>query len=450
VGGGGLACHVALDAGVEGSFKSDFYQLLFQIDPDDPDVGEKALSNTMLDSRLVTRMLKFPTGELPPRLGTEISFGGDLKGAPSPAGDLLDELEFFTPSTPAQGFQNHHFVLEHFDETQGVFYVPADELRDPARRKAGLVIDALDPVASLPGDGVVVLIGDELIACSGYTFENRSSGSHSRRFAKFEVAPAGRGWLGTPLQFHSRGEGVRELGYLRVSRLVKDMNERDHLIQLANAEDFDDEGTVAIGRELLGFVRRQDGAQLFMPSRETEAYSGAGAGLFRGSFGTEAQPHSEDSLVYQFPTRFVDRWRENADDPSLAYLPLTVPSRGGFYSELSFEAEGESELARLVVEARIGARGSFADDPKANPDRFTFLGKGTTDAPNRIARQGDGLEIRVFTRYLERAFDARVFDPDPPAEDRGGSNDWKRAPRLQALGVEWIPQSGRLYWEEWR
>lgn len=445
------ACHVALDAGVKSSVVGDFADMMFQINAEDPEAGWKELANQMLESRQVARMLKFPSGELPQVVGKDISFGGDLRGTPSPAGDTFDEIEFFTPLTPDPGFRSHHFLLEYFDDRAGEVWIPAHVLRDPSRRKTGPAIEALDPISKLPQDGVVLQIGEELVACKSVRYENATSGRSTITFAVFQIAEGGRGFLGTPMHYHARNEGVRELTWLRVSLLERDLDDTGHLISLKDTSDFEDQGVVLIGHELLVYTRKQGTNQLYMPTYRPDGTSRE-VGLFRGSYGTPRERHDAETLVVQFPARYLDRYRPGADVPELAYLGLDVPARRGVFKELSWKAEGESKKTRLVVEARVGGRDSFGDLPSQSLDRFTFSEVGSTGIQEKhsILRQGDILELRLFTEYLENAFDSRAVDPDPEGFDRGGANDWKRAPRVKILGVEWIGTPSRRSYEEWR
>ncbi len=446
-GWGWTCCHVGLDAGIHGTFTGDFYDQVYSIDPDDSDSGWKELANQMLDSRQVSRLLKFPTGELPMKLGEEIHFGGNMQGDPSPAGDTIDELAFFTPSTPYPGFRNHTFIADWFDEKHGEIWVHGAQLRDPSRRKGGPAIEALDLPSHLSGDGLVVSMGQELLAVKSFRVEKAQTGKDgSQDFIVFEVAEGGRGYLGTPIQFHGRGESLRELGFMRVSRLTADLSADGNQLSLMDTSDFPDQGVVQVGHELIGYSRKQGKNQLFMP--KIKDGSGKEIGMLRGSYGTPRERHPVESLVYVFPVRYFDRYREGVDVPELGYYGASFNEKRAFYKSLSWKAEGETSRTKLIVEALVGGRGSFGDSPKDNPDRFTFEGDSTMDQQGHaILRQGDVLGLRVFTHYLDGAFDARVFDPDP-GEDRGGSNDWKRAPHLAALGLEWIGTPVRLSYEE--
>lgn len=441
-GWGGQACHVALEAGLGTEFLANYWDLLQAVDPESADAAMNALTNLNIESRELTRMLKFPSGELPVVVGEQLYFGGDMHGEKSPAAGIVDEIEFFNPQTPSDAVPRHHtYFLSRDDELKDVLYVAAHDLRDNLRSKGGPVVETLDPTKNLPQDGVVFLIDDELIAVSEITWTD------SGEEAICEIAVNGRGYLGTPIQYHQRRATVRELGFLRVSRLERSASPNDGELVLADAEDFEPEGVIQIGRELIGYTRKT-GNVLSMPDWRDPSQN-TDAGLFRGRFGTAADSHQSGALVLQWPARYQDRFRERADDPELAHLSLFVKAHGGFFDEVSWQAENTSPQVDFVVQACVGGRGAFTDDPRSAKDVFQFDSPGGKTARNRIARQGDFLELRVFTRWREGAFDAGVFDPED-GPTRGGSNEWKRAPRLRALGVDWISQPARFAYEEWR
>ncbi|MFH0944358.1 MAG: hypothetical protein V2A76_04095, partial [Planctomycetota bacterium] len=443
-GWGGAACHFAFESGVLGEYQENYIQMLSAVNPNSSSAGMALLMNANIESRELTRVLKFPSGELPAAIGEDLFLGGDMHGEASPGGGVLDEFEFFNPMTPSEVLPRHfRFILSEDDDWKGVLHVEREALQKNLWTVTGPAVETIDPVSNLPEDGVVLLIDEELIAISDIRFEEQD------KVADLEVAVNGRGFLGTPIQAHTRFAPVREMTFMRVSRLEKSVPETGHSLLVADAADFPSHGVVQIGRELIGYIRKE-GDLLVMP-RRVDPDKKTEVGLFRGSFGTQPEAHAQGTLVYVFPARYEDRYRARADDPELAYLGVFLKARGGFYKELSWQAEQTSELADLVVEARVGGRGEFTDDPDDAKDIFLFDAQGGQELHrNELLRQGDDLELRIFVRYKDGAFDTLCFEPDPEELGRGGSNEWKRAPRLKALGVEWIASPVRLAYEEWR
>ena len=438
----GAACHVALDSHVTSEYYANIQEMFAEVDAEDPDAAFNALQNANVESRDFTRMLKFPSGELPVSAGEELLLGADFEGTPSPRGFTVDEMEFFNPDTPSPALPRHpRYVLSREIDDSGKLYLSASRLRYNMWDRASAAIEALEPVAMLPTDGVVLLVGEELIAVSEIIFDPEED-----QEAELEVAVNGRGYLGTPIQVHRAGSAVREMTFLRVSRLERSIDEDARELRIADETDFAHRGVVQMGRELIGYSRREEGA-LVMP--EWIDPTGHKVGLLRGRYGTTPTAHASGTLVYQFPVRHEDRYRPQADDPELGYVGVHLEAKNAFYKGLTWSTEGETELADVVVQARVGGRGRFTDAPSSSPDLFEFTASGFGTPDKRILRQGDTLELRAFTRYKAGAFDGQVFDPDV-GSGRGGSNDWKRAPRLLLLGVDWIGGPARLTYEEWR
>lgn len=442
-GWGGVACHMAFESAVLGEYPANFQDLFSGVDPASPSAAMDALVNMNIQSRDLTRLLKFPSGELPSAMGEQIHFGGDLHGEASPAGGVIDELEFFNPQTPSETLPRHtRFLLSRDDDFKGTLYLNREALRYNLWNRRGAVIEVIDPANNLPKDGLVVQIGDELIAISDIRIVDDDNE------VELEVADGGRGYLGTPIQVHNRDDAVREMTFLRVSRLERSISETAAELVLADASDFPARGVVQVGRELLAYTRKE-GDTLVMP-RHDDPQTRAEVGLFRGRYGTRPEAHNQGAMVRLFPVRYEDRYHERSDDPELAWLGVFLKTRAGYFKELSWQEDQAGELASLVVAARVGENVSFADDPQETAELFLFEDAGGTDRrQNEILRQGDQLELRIFVQYKDGAFDSAVFEPDPGGQ-RGGSNDWKRAPRLSALGIDWIGATRRLSYEEWR
>ncbi|MFG0316914.1 MAG: hypothetical protein ACF8XB_06555, partial [Planctomycetota bacterium JB042] len=440
---GGYACHFAFDTGVEGAYEANFEDLLSAVDPSSGGAAMAALANQNVQSRDLTRILKFPSGELPTRVGEQIFLGGDLRGERSPVGGSLDEVEWFNPQTPSEVLPRHaRFVLSRDDEFDETLFLSRRTLRYNAWLSGDAVIEAIDPPSNLPEDGFLILIDDELIGISDMILEDQDSE------AELRVAVGGRGMLGTPLQFHPRLSSVREMTFLRVSLLERSVSERASRLELADASDFPARGYVLVGQEIVGYSRKE-GNTLVMPDW-IDPDDRQRTGLFRGRFGTTPLRHDDGVLVFHFPTRTEDRWHPRADAPELAYFGLLHQATGAFYRSLLWHADGGSPLCDLVVQARVGGRGAFTDDVAGAADLFQFELPGGDQRPNLIGRQGDSLELRVFTRYKPGAFDPTPLDPTRRGGDRGGANDWKRAPRMSLLGVDWIGGPARLEYEEWQ
>ena len=211
-------------------------------------------------------------------------------------------------------------------------------------------------------------------------------------------------------------------------------------LPILDATGFPSEGTVLVDDELIHYTRIREGA-LEMPSSSTVpgAMDGDGGGLFRGRFGTEPAGHRQGAPVILFPFRYWDRQAEHADAPELAYFGLAVDQPGAFWRSVFWDAdevEG-SQIYALQREVDLG-RGSappWDGDPEGG-DGLTLHETGVHEGQGiPIGRQADRLEWRVFVRYLPGAFDAV----------NGLSHAWKRTPRLEVFGVEYLAPNQILW-----
>lgn len=435
-GWGGSACHLAFDAGVEGAYEANLLDLLEAVDPDDPNAGAIALQNTNVESRHLTRILKFPSGELPTAIGEEVHFGGDLRGEPSPVGGRIDEIEFFTPKTPHEVIPRHHrYVLSRDDELGDTIHLWRNVLYANFRTIGGTTIEEIDPVGQLPDDGFVLLVGDELVAVEDVVAEEENE-------VELRVAPAGRGFLGTPIHFHPQRSPVREMTFLRVSRLEETLGEDDAVVAVADASDFPERGYLLIGQEIVGYERKA-GHRLLMPRGEGEG--GRVFGLFRGRFGTRPTRHERGSLALVFRPRFDDRWIDASEAPEITCFPFVFWATGARFDALSFRSRGGSDLARVAAWVGVGASADPTADPLRDPRVLLLEGAGA----HRIGLTGDVFEARFHVRYGEGAFDASPLDPTIGVV-RGGSNDWKRAPTVEDVRLEYVAPTVRHRYEEWR
>jgi len=88
----------------------------------------------------------------------------------------------------------------------------------------------------------------------------------------------------------------------------------------------------------------------------------------------------------------------------------------------------------------VGGRGSWAEDPAKSKNIFFFDDPEHGKHRNPVMRQGDFLELRVFTRYGAGAFDPLNFS----------ANGWKYSPLLKALSVEYAEPTLVFRHDEWR
>jgi len=407
-----------------------------------------------IESRDYTRICKFPSGELPSKIPETMVIGGNILGFPSQGEGCIDEMvfkSFQTPNPPADDSAADDSSL--LEMTKGMVagrpdllttsrFVLWEELEDNEDDELKLFNTALyynrgflqhqlledfEILKSLPQDAGLLLIGNEIIA---YTDVDTEDGI-------ITIAPEGRGVFGTEPQFHAAREPVQLLNFPTLSILEYAMSDRSSEVCVQDADGFPFEGAVLIDQEVIGYTRLEDKIML-MP--EEMINSTRSEGLLRGRYGTEINKHESGSVVFHLPARFLDLYMPAQDTPESAYFPLSISAPGAFYSRLSWVQEKQGSGVDLVVQARVGGRGAFSMKPSESKDIFLFDHPGDSKTTNYICRQGDRLDLRVYTRYNRNAFDSLDFV----------SNAWKYSPKLKALGVEYVQPTRIIRHEEWR
>ena len=253
------------------------------------------------------------------------------------------------------------------------------------------------------------------------------------------LAPDGRGLFGTEPGYHGVHEPVLLLNFPELTILENTLNGRGGVLAVKESSGFPFEGAVLVDREVIGYTRRE-GGMLLMP--EEERYGTGMVGLLRGRYGTDPEPHPSGSVVLSLPIRYRDLYAPGAEFPEAAFFPFGVYAPGAFFNRVTWKEERQGDGAGLVVLCRTGGRGKWTDDPEKSPDLFFFEGDGkATGGPGGVLRrQGDTLQVRVYTRYAPGAFDPLDF----------ASNAWKYAPVLRWLGVEYVEPTRIVRHEEWR
>lgn len=386
----------------------------------------------VLDERLLARMTKFPSGELPRAvtgavLGAsaggafdygvpdatidEVVFGGAIafRGVGGPAGAITA-----TEGAPM-------LVGESFDPSSLSFRVQQASLRTPSGN-----VSSLTPVVSaLSASGGLLRIGEEILCYSGY----------DPLEGEITVAQGGRGMLGTRPQPHIISEPVHWMEDWRATTLAAPVGPDDATLTLTSLVDFPREGTVLIGGELIHYTQIFGGA-LAMPrtSAEPGAMDDEGFGAFRGRYGTTPQSHAAGAPVILFPARYHDRYAPRFDAPELAYFGLEVEDPGSFFTGVTWRAiESSIGGPEVIVLQRLGDA-PWDGDPEEDP-RLMLMQDGALEGGRwPIDLGGDRIQWRVFARYPPGAFD--------PIS--GLAHGWKETPRFEELAVTYRAQSAVL------
>ncbi|MEQ1891914.1 MAG: hypothetical protein ABL998_05175 [Planctomycetota bacterium] len=382
-----------------------------------------------IDSRLLTRMTLFPSGELP-RIVTRGQLGGDALARGSVPSVTIDEALFFPTFATGPAAIPSQFVLDQPLAENGASAIAAV---NTLRTTLG---DFVDPgyagvLGSLPAHGGLLSIGDEILAYEAY-----DTGTFT-----FVLPPAGRGLSGTEPAPHRSGEAITFLGALPCAILAASVGPDDALLPLLElSPGFPSQGTVWLEGELVHYTRVESSV-LVMPraSSEPGRMDEKGPGLFRGRYGTPRAAHGVGTPVILWPFRYWDRWSELADAPELAYYQLSLEQPDAFWRR-AFWRQSAAGVAgpELFVLQRTNADTPW-DAPPDEIDPKTRQPNGLRQLSTRrlsgegelIGVQADRVEWRIHVRHQPGSFDALT----------GAAHGWKSLPKLELFGVEYLGPS---------
>ena len=389
------------------------------------------------EMRAVTRLVKYPSGELP-RAVESIAIGGPFGNSAGIVPDaVVDELDFGATlfgdnlSTGESGRGAALLLAVEIGSGAGTIEIQKGLLRDA---RGFFNTGNVSPLSGIPEGGGLLRIGEELIA-----YQNADQGGTS-----IVIAPGGRGMLGTEEQPHRIGESIYFMSHLRTTTILGATGPADAELALADLHGLPESGTLLVGEELLHYTRsdaRRGAGIVGMPraSEEPGEEDGEGGALFRGRFGTAASSHVVGTAALLFPTRYWDRWADSSDAPELSYFGFAAGQENAYWTGAFFE-ESESQHAGAQLGMLVRASPDVPWD--ADPDNTDglWLFDGATDESTRLSlgAQSDLLEWRVFVRYEPGAFDFVS----------GLSHGWKTTPELRFTGAEFVAPRVTLYRED--
>ena len=408
------------------------------------------------DRRQFTRIIKYPSGELPDisKQGGEAFLGVDTVGGIAQAGGLLDEVrlrqleprrfvlwdqEEIYPASggggSGAGTSSSSPVQIAIDEnSEGIDipianaqWVPNPILSLNANTPFHRFPDGREVVVGeaegLPSDLTgLVLIDDEVL---GFVNVGSSGGNAVLQDCR-------RGLLGTMPQTHSYGSAITFLDWREVTKLANQVDPEDYELAIADALGFNSRGgTVRINDEMLhyGFAER---TIMRMP-RRVDRQRGETVGIFRGRYGTQRGSHDQDSLVIDWPFRYWDRYEESCDDPELGFYELSITEPRAFFRQLAWSHEFPRPRIGMKVLCRFDSKVPWDTpvDLAGGKIRLFDSKSGQTEGfRNRqlLNVNGKGVEVRVFFTFEENAFDP----------DMGRVNDWKETPRLLDFDIRYL------------
>jgi len=364
------------------------------------------------DSRLVDRMVKYPSGELPAADVDHARLGNAVHSDRIDMDGIVDELAVIV-----------RFVIPRpldsaFSEDAVEFFVRPDVVLTPN----GGLVGGLQPaewtdygnLVPFPESGGLLMIDGEILAYRDY----------DQGRGRFEIAEAGRGLLGTQARSHDEAATVYFLEQVPAGILSEGANASDFEIPLQSVGGLPrTAGTVLMARELLHYTWSSVDS-LVMPSWDDPEEDGTRSmGLFRGRFGTDPNPAAAGSPVIHFPVRFWDRYRSRAEDPEMSALQVTLQQGPAWFTGFGWEEEDPQELVDLQCLLRIDGYGSFADDPEETAGLYLFAEESIGGELHPLNRSGSRAEASFVTIYRPGCFDADSFL----------AQDWKRGPIIKGF-----------------
>lgn len=383
----------------------------------------EAVGQDFTDVRTVSRLVKFPSGELP-RRATQLVLGGDVAQLEDPVAMVVDEV--FRRSSQVHNIAGQNqaaaFVLAApLSEDDESLLVAADRLRSP---RGDLPLSNFFSSA-IDNDAGLLRVGDEILAYIDVVDEGG---------LVLPSGGAGRGLLGTEAQPHALGEPVHFLNHISVTNLSVALEPEDWLLRVDDNTSFDREGTVLVGNELIHHTLKRGGLAMPARSENPGEQDFRGDGIYRGRYGTEPGAYSAGTPVIHFQTRYWDRFAERADAPEQHFFGIDLPQPDAWvralYVETTDAAFGGARVGVLV-----------RTDPTvpwdADPDEVEGLDLHWLDRlagrPVPVGAQASRVEWRVFTEFTDGAFDAI-----------NGPHGWKGVPTIDQLAVDYIAP-GRVF-----
>lgn len=373
--------------------------------------------------RRYSRVLKFPSGELPYAPPAPLSVGASgFDTEPRELGGWVDELRAATAE------YTHWCVAIPLDSVEsdclqfgvklpndhcapppppvvGPPPVPTDPgpvapppVEPPEPTEEPVIYTPLDPL------GGAVLVDDEVI---GYE-EFDVSG--------FRLKGLKRGYLGTTPRPHGKCSQVFPLTYLAIAVLQKGIAADGRKFGAGGAGGFPGEGYFLVDREIVGWSRVGTDL-LWMP---------AGCS-FRGAFGTTPDTHAEGSLLYAMPWRFFDRFTVASDDSDLHWFEGTLRATGARWKSVRWEEMfgGSSVDVRTFVKFSTSPRWIEYSPvaPAGKKDaRPKFFGFDDSKGGSLGGTMADQVNVRVMFEFTDGAY----------ARDQ-----WKECPQVRGFTVEY-------------
>jgi len=406
-----------------------------------------------------TRIVKFPSGEMPAALGETAVIGNSRHGT-DPIDSEVDEI-----CISRSGYRTAHIIgIDGSGEINSTDTIDASNTRhiEITRTWTSANIQKNDDFRKVG----FLRINNEILA---YIFDPLSPPQNDR----YRLKLIKRGC------FHSEKRVQREMDTVfilegipctTVIHPVEELNEDKPRIFVQSTEGFPPCGFLKIDDEIIGYTFKGDmtGWQYFGMEKQPDSTNPVG--FWRGRFGSEPASHAEDALVTLFSARYPDRTPLRFEGGSVTHRwdpahgiyfrkvitrDKTVFGIAGEDSDLSVKASvldenGDRQTlpsgTRVRVLVGAGRNIDWTQDPSSgtSADFDTGLqefkiesgeGGGSAVSFDLGARKTNRLEIRVFFEYVSGAWQASkesvIYDPSGT-----GIFSWKMCPVVEEITLK--------------
>lgn len=234
--------------------------------------------------------LKFPTGDLPKINITKFQWGNNRNSF------MIDEVRYMQLSNYPLSTQK---ILKKNDKTIALNITPQENQ--------------------------LYKIGDEYFTCLGQNRKNISV----------------RDLLNSGSQNYSKDTDVYPASFIPITTLSDIIDDKLDEIPVYDINGFPSEGYLYCNGEIIGYTGAEynyktKNYQFYMPYTQDVVSKKHIEGLLRGRYGTTAQRHGKNSVVFPFVTRYYDRYMPHFRGPACAYLYMAKTVPGAFWKSIEW------------------------------------------------------------------------------------------------------------------
>jgi hypothetical protein len=387
------------------------------------------------DYRSYTRLLCFPTGELPDEAP---EMNGPFIGRSIEGGSTACTIDEITGGGRRTLFDMT--LKEGIDDSATIVRLTTPE--------------GTPNEEDLPEGPGVLRVGEELIVWDEVAIEDNA----------MTFSGCIRGTMLSSPQAHEIGTRAEPMDGIYVAILTSAVDEKTNVIPAKGVEKFPPTGVVR-----LEDVEAEDaelrlytinvGTELRMPIAE-----GVGSGLFLGRYGSTSRPFQSGTPVFFQPIRTWDRFSEFADNPEIGCYSFSYRFKDAYVKRVMWKQGPMPEYTTIRVVVRLNEAVSW----NAKADDVLFLsrsgGRDAGDVPQKFQRRMvEAGNVHQFLRAMEQPnsdnllgidkgvmadvvegrvyciYNKGAFQWNNPA-----INAWKQSPILQALAIQYVQQNRTL------